>query len=372
MWPASMLNSSFCQNINMNQLTKPHGLVASRPAQSRSLRLYLQGGTASPHACISSAGRSKQLARRCRAKSVKHGSCCPSALYGACSISSRQGSCNAGRDPERVSLLSADELPDNPPGAAAIQQPASSASSTRHDLHSNTTHQGSSNSSAATSHCSADHASPHLAQCKFSVSATELRSVVAAGADASQSAAAEEIISAVIARVVGKHSAKHTRRTAKRAHSGSNGHGALVSNGSTAAVAEQNMTTPSISAALATALHTDLRHGVHGDAADTAARVSAFGSNSLAVSTTSSFWQLLLEAASDSTLLLLMAAGAVSLGLTAVTGKEAVDYIDGAAILASVAICVNVTAVTNYQKESKFRQLNSLKENVSVSEALEA
>jgi hypothetical protein len=65
--------------------------------------------------------------------------------------------------------------------------------------------------------------------------------------------------------------------------------------------------------------------------------------------------------------MLLMAAGAVSLGLAASTGKEAVDFIDGAAILASVAICVTVTAVTNYQKEAKFRQLNSLKENIPVS-----
>jgi len=62
-----------------------------------------------------------------------------------------------------------------------------------------------------------------------------------------------------------------------------------------------------------------------------------------------------------------MAAGAVSLSLAAATRKEAADFIDGAAILASVAICVNVTAVTNYQKESKFRQLNSLKQNIPVS-----
>jgi magnesium-transporting ATPase (P-type) len=118
--------------------------------------------------------------------------------------------------------------------------------------------------------------------------------------------------------------------------------------------------------ALASALGSSLSKGLPGTAGDAAARVAAFGSNSLAAAATSSFLQLLLEAASDSTLLLLMAAGGVSLGLAASTGKEAVDYIDGAAILASVAICVTVTAVTNYQKEAKFRQLNSLKENIPV------
>ncbi|WIA29940.1 hypothetical protein OEZ86_000039 [Tetradesmus obliquus] len=117
---------------------------------------------------------------------------------------------------------------------------------------------------------------------------------------------------------------------------------------------------------LAAALGTDLQRGLSGGAADAAARRAAFGSNSLAVSATSSFWQLLLEAASDSTLLLLTAAGAVSLALAAGTGKEAADFIDGAAILASVAICAGVTAVTNYQKEEKFRQLNRLKEDVPV------
>jgi magnesium-transporting ATPase (P-type) len=119
---------------------------------------------------------------------------------------------------------------------------------------------------------------------------------------------------------------------------------------------------------LASALRSDLAHGLSGDAADLAARAAAFGSNCLAAAATSSFWQLLLEAASDSTILLLLAAGTVSLSLAAATGKEAADFIDGAAILASVAICVTVTAVTNYQKESKFRQLNSLKENIPVSE----
>lgn len=118
---------------------------------------------------------------------------------------------------------------------------------------------------------------------------------------------------------------------------------------------------------LATALRSDLALGLAGDADDLAARAAAFGSNCLAAAATSSFWRLLLEAAADSTILLLMAAGAVSLSLAAATGKEAVDFIDGAAILASVAICVNVTAVTNYQKEAKFRQLNSLKENIPVS-----
>jgi len=241
------------------------------------------------------------------------------------------------------------------------------------------------------------------------VSAAELRLLVQAGVDDSQADAAGSLIATLTQQLRHKqhHTHKHhthshkaaaasggsggslgsvcTDPTAAAAAAGesiSNGTAARSStNGTAAAAATVTELAPSSSSsssssgvdlsllprALASALGSSLSSGLSGSPSDVSARVSAFGSNSLAAAATSSFWQLLLEAASDSTLLLLMAAGAVSLGLAASTGKEAVDFIDGAAILASVAICVTVTAVTNYQKEAKFRQLNSLKENIPVS-----
>jgi magnesium-transporting ATPase (P-type) len=83
-------------------------------------------------------------------------------------------------------------------------------------------------------------------------------------------------------------------------------------------------------AALATALRSSPRRGLpEADPADHAARAAAFGTNRLPDAATSSLWQLLLEAASDATMLMLMAAGALSLGLSAMTHAEAADYIDG-------------------------------------------
>lgn len=83
-----------------------------------------------------------------------------------------------------------------------------------------------------------------------------------------------------------------------------------------------------------------------------------------------SFLQLLIDAVVDPTLLLLSAAGGASLALTAGTpGHSAVDFVDGAAIIATVAVCTLVAAGTNYQKESKFRALNSLKDDTAVGDS---
>jgi magnesium-transporting ATPase (P-type) len=106
--------------------------------------------------------------------------------------------------------------------------------------------------------------------------------------------------------------------------------------------------------------------GLSGEPGDVALRRRLYGANALPPAAASSLWQLILEAASDTTLLLLLAAGGVSLGLSAARAAEIADWIDGAAILASVGICVAVTAGTNYNKEAKFRALNALKEDVQV------
>jgi magnesium-transporting ATPase (P-type) len=222
----------------------------------------------------------------------------------------------------------------------------------------------------------------------FGVTVSQLRQLVQAGVDESQADAAAGLIRALSQQLSVKqqqrkqHKAAHNTNSADSAavssssslssitfpdSSSSNGRTSTSNGAAAAANSTASSSLAVLPRALASALGSSLSKGLPGSEADTAARVAAFGSNSLAAAATSSFWQLLLEAASDSTLLLLMAAGAVSLGLAASTGKEAMDFIDGAAILASVAICVTVTAVTNYQKEAKFRQLNSLKENIPVS-----
>jgi hypothetical protein len=47
------------------------------------------------------------------------------------------------------------------------------------------------------------------------------------------------------------------------------------------------------------------------------------------------------------------------------------DWIEGAAILAAVAVVVLVSSVTNYQKEQKYRQLSAVSEDTQVSQHLD-
>ncbi len=53
-------------------------------------------------------------------------------------------------------------------------------------------------------------------------------------------------------------------------------------------------------------------------------------------------------------------------GAAAAGGGFSTEWVEGAAILATVAIVVVVNAATNFAKESKFRQLNSIKDDVRV------
>lgn len=76
-----------------------------------------------------------------------------------------------------------------------------------------------------------------------------------------------------------------------------------------------------------------------------------------------SFLRLLTEAFQDFTIIVLLVAGGLSIGLEATLGKEGDNgWIEGAAILAAVAVVVLVTAVNNYQKEKQFRELSALAE----------
>lgn len=68
-------------------------------------------------------------------------------------------------------------------------------------------------------------------------------------------------------------------------------------------------------------------------------------------------------------MILLSLSGLLLLTLNAYTpvgGGGGTDWIEGVAILAAVIIVVGVSSVTNYQKEGKFRELNTLKDDIQV------
>ena len=66
-------------------------------------------------------------------------------------------------------------------------------------------------------------------------------------------------------------------------------------------------------------------------------------------------------------MLVLLAAGVLSLVLALVVDEGSDGWIEGAAIMAAVAVVVLVTAVNNFQKESQFRELNKINDDTSVS-----
>ena len=98
--------------------------------------------------------------------------------------------------------------------------------------------------------------------------------------------------------------------------------------------------------------------------ADRDARIDAFGANVVPSRDAATFYELLLRALDDDTLKILVACGALSLTLElgfAGSGDPGA-WIDGAAILAAVAVVAVVTASNDAQKQAQFERLNACAE----------
>eukprot|EP01012_Entosiphon_sulcatum_P003817 TRINITY_DN11364_c0_g1_i1.p1 TRINITY_DN11364_c0_g1~~TRINITY_DN11364_c0_g1_i1.p1 ORF type:complete len:1144 (+),score=160.44 TRINITY_DN11364_c0_g1_i1:59-3490(+) len=116
-------------------------------------------------------------------------------------------------------------------------------------------------------------------------------------------------------------------------------------------------------AGLAGTLRTDLRHGVSGSSLS--ARVTQYGRNELPPGEEISLLAIMWEALKDTMIRLLIVAAVVSIifGMTLEDPQKhkvdrTVGWIEGTAILISVALVVLVSSVNDYQKAKKFEQLN--------------
>ncbi|MPC18042.1 Plasma membrane calcium-transporting ATPase 3 [Portunus trituberculatus] len=113
--------------------------------------------------------------------------------------------------------------------------------------------------------------------------------------------------------------------------------------------------------------------GLSGNASDMEHRRQTFGSNVIPPKPPKTFLTLVWEALQDVTLIILQVAAVVSLGLSFYRppeetivgvghhdeGEEEAGWIEGVAILISVAVVVFVTAFNDYTKEKQFRGLQS-------------
>eukprot|EP00258_Populus_trichocarpa_P032980 XP_024448999.1 calcium-transporting ATPase 10, plasma membrane-type-like isoform X2 [Populus trichocarpa] len=117
---------------------------------------------------------------------------------------------------------------------------------------------------------------------------------------------------------------------------------------------------------VADALKTNLEKGIHGDNADLLKRKSAFGSNTYPPKRGKSLWIFLGEACQDPTLIMLMIAAVVSIGLGMKTDGIKKGWYDGASIAFAVIVGVVVTAINDYRQDLQFNFLIEKKRNIHL------
>lgn len=121
---------------------------------------------------------------------------------------------------------------------------------------------------------------------------------------------------------------------------------------------------------IAEALHSSPDDGLSGDevAASLEARVETYGSNVFKYPPPTSIFRLFLNAFKDPTILILSAAALASLiiGSAIADEREEFGYLEGVAIVIVILVVVLTEVVISRNKELKFRQLNSVKDNHEV------
>ncbi|CAN6451086.1 unnamed protein product [Victoria cruziana] len=115
---------------------------------------------------------------------------------------------------------------------------------------------------------------------------------------------------------------------------------------------------------LANLLKSNLDKGISED--DDEARRNEFGANTYPRKKGRSFLVFLWEACQDTTLIILMIAAALSLGLGIKTEGIKEGWYDGASIAVAVLIVILVTAISDYRQSLEFQNLNEEKRNIKL------
>ncbi|KAK8664130.1 hypothetical protein V6N13_083930 [Hibiscus sabdariffa] len=113
-------------------------------------------------------------------------------------------------------------------------------------------------------------------------------------------------------------------------------------------------------------LRTNLEKGTNEDEADLLNRRNAFGSNTYPRKKGRGFWMFLWEAWQDLTLIILIIAAAVSLGLGIKTEGLKEGWYDGGSIFFAVFLVILVTATSDYRQSLQFQNLNEEKRNIQL------
>eukprot|EP01115_Flamella_aegyptia_P003788 TRINITY_DN17074_c0_g2_i1.p1 TRINITY_DN17074_c0_g2~~TRINITY_DN17074_c0_g2_i1.p1 ORF type:complete len:153 (-),score=40.56 TRINITY_DN17074_c0_g2_i1:45-503(-) len=112
---------------------------------------------------------------------------------------------------------------------------------------------------------------------------------------------------------------------------------------------------------IAERLFTDAQKGLAESESELNDRISCFGPNQFEEPPSKNYFQLLWNSLKEPILILLSVCAIIEIILGTTLEENGTGWIDGVAILIAVILVSNVTAGTDYDKERKFRALNSVK-----------
>ncbi|KAI3900110.1 hypothetical protein MKW98_001010 [Papaver atlanticum] len=113
-------------------------------------------------------------------------------------------------------------------------------------------------------------------------------------------------------------------------------------------------------------LKTDANKGITGDDDDILSRKNIFWSNTYPQKKARTFWSFLCEAWQDRTLIILIIAAAISLGLGIKSEGWKEGWYDGGSIAFAVILVIVVTAGSDYKQSLQFQSLNEEKRNIHM------
>ncbi|KAK6913987.1 Cation-transporting P-type ATPase, N-terminal [Dillenia turbinata] len=114
------------------------------------------------------------------------------------------------------------------------------------------------------------------------------------------------------------------------------------------------------------ALESHSENGIKGYDEDLARRQEAFGSNTYKQPPTKTFFQFVVEALKDFTILILLACAALSLGFGIKQHGLKEGWYDGGSITLAVFIVIAFSAISNFKQNRQFEKLSKVSNNIQV------
>ncbi|KAK2987128.1 hypothetical protein RJ640_019688 [Escallonia rubra] len=117
---------------------------------------------------------------------------------------------------------------------------------------------------------------------------------------------------------------------------------------------------------LLNALETDAENGVHGSDQNVSQRRNLFGSNTYQKPPPKGLIFFILEAFKDTTILILMACAALSLGFGIKEHGLQEGWYEGGSIFLAVFLVIAVSAASNFRQERQFDKLSKISNNIKI------